>query len=174
MRNKYKTRDKIINGFLELLKDHSYQEITIKDICKKASVSRMTYYRNFHTKEDLINYHFNQIFLVFIRRLATSHNKSIIDIATIFFTLIKEDQFVMKMIVRNHLSMILLNRLKYYIEGLIDENVLKTREESSKLLVSLIAGGLTEIIITWTEDDMKESISSLAIFASKYMHFKIK
>ena len=80
---------------------------------------------------------------------------------------------MMEMIMKNDLSMILLERLKYYISDLIDENVLETREESSKMLVSLIAGGLTEIIITWTEDGMKEPIQSLVIFVSKYMHFKI-
>ena len=173
MRDKFATKNKIVNGMFELLKTTPFDEINVKDICAQADVSRMTYYRNFHNKKDIIIYRFDSSFTTFIQRLASSQSHNLTDIATIFFELVKEDQDMMEMIMKNDLSMILLERLKYYISDLIDENVLETREESSKMLVSLIAGGLTEIIITWTEDGMKEPIQSFVIFVSKYMHFKI-
>ncbi|MCK8606785.1 TetR/AcrR family transcriptional regulator [Apilactobacillus ozensis] len=173
MKDKFSTKNKIVTSMFELLKNKSFDDINVKDICADAGVSRMTYYRNFHSKKDVLAYRFDSAFTTFVQRLATSHSHNLTDIATIFFELIKEDQTMMEIIIKNNLSMFLLENLKRYISTLINEEVLETREQSSKLLVSLIAGGLTEIIITWTEDGMREPIQSLVIFVSKYMHFKI-
>ncbi|XIF19503.1 MAG: TetR/AcrR family transcriptional regulator [Acetilactobacillus jinshanensis] len=151
----------------------SYQKLQVKQICKAAGVSRMTYYRNFRTKDDIIRYSFDRDFTIFIQRVASSHHPTFITIATIFFNLIKQRQDKMQLLIKNNLTSLMLDRLKYYIGGLIDERVLRTREQSSKLLVAMIAGGLTEILITWTENGMKTPVDSLVIFVSKYMHFKI-
>lgn len=173
MRDKFTTKNRIVNGMFELLQTTPFSEINVKDICTQAGVSRMTYYRNFHAKQDIIIYRFDSAFTTFIQRLASRQSHTLTDVATVFFELVKEDQDMMEIIVKNNLSKILLDRLKYYLADLINENVLETREASSKMLVSLIAGGLTEILITWTKDGMKEPIQSLVIFVSKYMHFKV-
>ncbi|MHA8137539.1 TetR/AcrR family transcriptional regulator [Lactobacillaceae bacterium Scapto_B20] len=172
MRDKIATKRKIVAGMIELMDEMPYKEITVKEICQQTKISRMTYYRNFHDKKDLLIYHFDGLFTQFIQSVSSSHSRTFFDIATIFFNLIKDDQHVMELLVKNDLTMILRERLRYYIGGLIDQNVLQIRENSSKLLVSLISGGLTEMLITWTNDGMKEPVESLVIFSSKYMHFK--
>ncbi|MHA8110234.1 TetR/AcrR family transcriptional regulator [Lactobacillaceae bacterium Melli_B4] len=172
MRDKIATKRKIVAGMIELMDTMPYKEITVKQICQQIKVSRMTYYRNFHDKKDLLIYHFDGLFTRFIQSVSSSHSRTFFDIATIFFNLIKEDQHVMELLIQNDLTMILRERLRYYIGGLIDQNVLQIRENSSKLLVSLISGGLTEMLITWTNDGMQEPVESLVIFSSKYMHFK--
>ncbi|QBP17750.1 TetR/AcrR family transcriptional regulator [Acetilactobacillus jinshanensis] len=173
MRQRVPAKRKIANSLFQLMQHESYQKLQVKQICKAAGISRMTYYRNFRTKDDIIRYSFDQDFTIFIQRVASSHHPTFIVIATIFFNLIKQRQHKMQLIIKNNLSSLMLDRLKYYIGGLIDERVLRTREQSSKLLIAMIAGGLTEILITWTENGMKTPVDSLVIFVSKYMHFKI-
>lgn len=173
MRQRVPAKRKIANSLFQLMQHESYQKLQVKQICKAAGISRMMYYRNFRTKDDIIRYSFDQDFTIFIQRVASSHHPTFIVIATIFFNLIKQRQHKMQLIIKNNLSSLMLDRLKYYIGGLIDERVLRTREQSSKLLIAMIAGGLTEILITWTENGMKTPVDSLVIFVSKYMHFKI-
>lgn len=173
MRQRVPAKRKIANSLFQLMQHESYQKLQVKQICKAAGISRMTYYRNFRTEDDIIRYSFDQDFTIFIQRVASSHHPTFIVIATIFFNLIKQRQHKMQLIIKNNLSSLMLDRLKYYIGGLIDERVLRTREQSSKLLIAMIAGGLTEILITWTENGMKTPVDSLVIFVSKYMHFKI-
>ncbi|MBW1605191.1 TetR/AcrR family transcriptional regulator [Lactobacillus sp. Sy-1] len=172
MRDKLATKRKIVAGMIKLMDSMKYQDITVKEICSETGVSRMTYYRNFHDKKDLLIYHFDGLFTTFIQRVSSSHSRTFYDIATIFFNLIREDQHVMELLIQNDLTVIIRERLRYYIGGLIDQRVLSFRENSSKLLVSMISGGLTEILVTWTNDGMQEPVESLVIFASKYMHFK--
>ena len=45
----------ICNAFLNLAREKNYSAISITEICSRASVARKTLYRNFETKEDIIN-----------------------------------------------------------------------------------------------------------------------
>lgn len=49
------TRSYIFEAYYELLKKQQCSEISVSDICEKAGVSRMSFYRNFKSKEDLIS-----------------------------------------------------------------------------------------------------------------------
>lgn len=54
------SRDYIIDAFLALLKEHDFYAIDITKICKKAGVSRATFYRLFQSKEDILNAYFKR------------------------------------------------------------------------------------------------------------------
>jgi AcrR family transcriptional regulator len=45
----------IVTALIELMKAHDFHSITITDLTKKAGVSRMAYYRNYTSKEDILN-----------------------------------------------------------------------------------------------------------------------
>ena len=45
----------IVTALIELMKVRDYASITITDLTKKAGVSRMAYYRNYTSKEDIIS-----------------------------------------------------------------------------------------------------------------------
>ena len=48
-----KTRDHVLDISLELMKQHGYQNITVRDICSKADISVGTFYAYFPSKTDL-------------------------------------------------------------------------------------------------------------------------
>ena len=47
-------RESIVNALTELMNEKQYSAITITELTKKAGVSRMTYYRNYSSKEDIL------------------------------------------------------------------------------------------------------------------------
>lgn len=49
------TRNYIIEAFYNLLIKKPFNNISVSDVCAKAGVSRMSFYRNFKSKEDLAN-----------------------------------------------------------------------------------------------------------------------
>ncbi|WP_413628204.1 TetR/AcrR family transcriptional regulator [Fructilactobacillus vespulae] len=171
-KKKNSSKKEIVYGLFELMMEKPYPDITVKEICEQSEVSRMTFYRNFHTKEDVIFAQFDMVYSTFLKRLVIQNRFTFYDVAMTFFAIIKENQFMMEAIVKNDLSNFLLSVLRKYIKALIDNQILITREKSSNLLVAMISGGLTEIIITWTNDGMKQPVDELVIFASKYMHLK--
>ena len=48
------TRNYIIEALYELLSRKNINEINVSEICDKAGVSRMSFYRNFKSKDDLV------------------------------------------------------------------------------------------------------------------------
>ena len=48
------TEEKLHKAVIELLIDHSYQDISINDICLKAGIKRPTFYNHYENKDDFI------------------------------------------------------------------------------------------------------------------------
>jgi len=46
--------ESIGKGFKELLKESSYNKVTVSDICTRAGVSRKTFYANYSDKQDVV------------------------------------------------------------------------------------------------------------------------
>ncbi len=49
------TKESIESALIKLMKEKSFDEITITDITKTAGVSRLAYYRNYSSKEDILS-----------------------------------------------------------------------------------------------------------------------
>ena len=56
-----KTKKSLYEGLLLLLKDNSFENIRVLDICNKANVNRSTFYDHFSDKYELLNSLFNDI-----------------------------------------------------------------------------------------------------------------
>ncbi len=50
-----KTEERLQNALLELLETKELKEITVKEICDKANISRNAFYQHYGYKEDLYN-----------------------------------------------------------------------------------------------------------------------
>ena len=55
------TREKIVNALLTLIKEKPLSTITITELTQLAGVSRMAFYRNFSTKEEVFSSHLKDI-----------------------------------------------------------------------------------------------------------------
>ena len=50
-----KTELAIANAFIDLLKVKTFEDIHINEICKKAKVTKVTFYNHFSNKQYLLN-----------------------------------------------------------------------------------------------------------------------
>lgn len=111
-----------------LLQTKSIEEITISEVTALANVSRITYYRNFTSKESMIEFKLDKLI----------------------------DEWI-----RAHLSVMLLNRL---ILKFHDFNTPDRNEYYRQIFISF---GLCGIILTWIDNDMKESPEEMAKTVSR-------
>ena len=51
------TRERIVSALLELIREKPLSTITITELTRRAGVSRMAFYRNFSTKEEVFSSH---------------------------------------------------------------------------------------------------------------------
>lgn len=48
------TKDKLLNAILELVREKGYQNVTVRDICRRAGVSSGSFYHHYGSKEALV------------------------------------------------------------------------------------------------------------------------
>ena len=51
----------IVSALLQLIKEKPLSAITISELTARAGVSRMTFYRNYHSKEEIFSLHLQEI-----------------------------------------------------------------------------------------------------------------
>ena len=56
------SKECIVSAILQLIKDKPLSSISVSELCSKAGVSRMTFYRNYDSIEDIFVKQLNEIF----------------------------------------------------------------------------------------------------------------
>lgn len=75
-RNK-RVRVQIVDAFFALLKEEKFSEISITDLVTVARVSRMSYYRNFDSKEQIIEEYIASLYHAMVGDRAAAPSQSI-------------------------------------------------------------------------------------------------
>ncbi|RCW62869.1 TetR/AcrR family transcriptional regulator [Saliterribacillus persicus] len=55
-RKKYQTMSNILDEFLNSLQDYNFHDIHIEDICDRVNISKVTFFRYFNSKEEVLEY----------------------------------------------------------------------------------------------------------------------
>ncbi len=155
MQESYSSRDYIIEAFFLLLKDNKIGDISIASICDKAGVSRVTFYRNFKDKKDIIDGYFTKMIRQFIIEIGTKHkNSNYYDTAYQCFFLLKNEKENIKALANNDLS--------YLYLDLLNEKIAANFEiegYGEAITAYVYSGALYNISIWWvTKDDCKTDI----------------
>ena len=56
-----KSQQWLYESLIELMKNHPFEKITIAEITKNADLDRTTFYRNYDSKIDILNFGINKI-----------------------------------------------------------------------------------------------------------------
>ena len=171
MENQQTSRDYIIEAFFILLKNNKIDDISIAQICDKAGVSRVTFYRNFKDKKEIIEGYFTSSIQKFIKEMGLRHRtNNYYDIAYQTFYFLKQEKENIKAIYNNNLS--------YMYLDLLNNNLVKNFINDgygTKLNAYIYSGALYNISMYWViEDDCKQDIDSLIEAFFKICNFEIK
>lgn len=158
----------LAGGLFYHLKYKKYEDITVTDICRKAHVSRRTYYRNCECKDDLIIYSTDHL----VSELLGSVDFRETDPFKLyagFFRYWKEHSVFLKLLYDNSLFDMF---LREFIE-VCNESMRYPLQEASlnntdnKELIrrysnAFIVGGIGQMLKEWAAEDFKSSAEDLA------------
>ncbi len=157
----------IMSAFLKLLNEKSFDEITLTEIANNAGVARMTLYRHFKTKEQILIYRAN--FKTEFFKLAVAQNSfSIEEFINAFFIFFKELPLshlitTDKQINSIFYPYILELRAELYAQ-LKNLNLSKFDDQS----FIFVLGGINELIHDWCRnnfaDDPRDLTEKIMIF----------
>jgi AcrR family transcriptional regulator len=148
----------IFNSLMILMEKKDYKKISITDISNKAGVSRMAYYRNYKSKEDIITIYLDDYFQIYINEILKCEKIDVREFLIRYVKYFRNHEILIKNLIKADLSILILKRFEKYLSSLFEEIFIKTCfREINKYEPHYIAGGLYKVLIEWIENDLKES-----------------
>ena len=167
MNRKHSTKDYITIALYYLMSKKDYESTTVTDICNKARVSRMSFYRYFNNKEDIfINYcdeRFEEFFAEIKEKNITDIKSFLIEI---FLFLIKYARQVSVLKKAGKENLIIEKFTDYgtylakHLDLMVDNSPIANR-----ILAAFLAGGTANILLLWFDlglDVPPEEMAELA------------
>ena len=144
------TQKLIVQAFISLLETNEFEQITITQICEKATVSRRTYYRSFDSKADIIDCGFD----LSSEKCLQKPFIEIENYSELFYLLDQCKSILSRLYKAKQLS-ILIDK--------IFELIIKRMEDSGRYFImqdysfAFIRATIDSVISTWVENGFKEN-----------------
>lgn len=156
----------LYEALLKLMKQKSFKEISISNLCDTAGVSRMTFYRSYHTKEEILFQHLDSCFNDYQSQLHNRKCTSSYEIAYSFFEYWGgEEREFLTLIVKNGLSPLLVDKFFIYLETV--NSFVYADTHIKPFVRSFLAGGLYQMLVDWIKDGMQTPIDEMAMFLDR-------
>ena len=133
----------ITNSLFELMKVKPYNDISITEITDKAKVNRVSFYRNFTSKEDIIDKWIKSTTQKFLSKSDISYQRdSTLDYFTKLFTHLEKYKTEAMLIYKANLFNLLKNEF--------DNNLINLhKKEYSNYKSYFLAGGIFNVYYFW-------------------------
>lgn len=153
-------------ALLQLMEQKHFSEITVTEITAKAGVSRLTFYRNFDTKEEVLLRYFDAIFQDYLQSIQEDTACTLENALCKCFEYWHTHKEESRLLIRDDLSAILYKPYGQYMDQVLKNvSVPRTLSHTQK---RFIVGGLYFITQDWfenndgrTAEDMTEEVLSL-------------
>ena len=139
-----------------LLKEKPLKEISIKELCDRAGLSRLSFYRNYSSKEDILKQHLTGITSVFL------------DSTSVNFRTTPRREFIVNLL--NHMadhkeiiSLLLNNGLSYMVKEGFDEAFTRSIDVyHDPYRCYAASGAYFNLVYYWFLNDCKETPEQIA------------
>jgi len=157
----------IYDSLIILLEGKQFEKVSVSEICKKAGVSRMTYYRNFNSKEDILTEHLNKVFQKYKETLNNKMSSSTLTNIIPFFELLSSEKKLIDCLIRSDMEYWLFYQFTDYLKNLKEMHKVFNYDDplESYYWINYYSAGLSKLLITWIKNGMIESKETM----SKYL-----
>ncbi len=146
-----KSKQLIGIALFQLLHRYNFDDISITQICEKAGVSRMSFYRYYSCKEDIFIVYSDERFNEFFELANKSNIANIEDLLLLIYREISKDAHHIKLLEKTNRFNILFGSFEQYASYLVArlENQSFSNLKNNHYLVPFLAGGIYSATLRW-------------------------
>ena len=167
-----RSRQEITDALLSLMEKHPYSEISVKQIVLESGLVRKTFYRNFSSKDDVLNAYINQAIMEYVEALLEQPE----DPLAVIFRFCEKNRKMLELLCKNRLLHILLIRLNEEIPKL-SANADMSRNPFARLmegmepdyLIAFNIGAIWNVIFRWVERGMPDPLEEVRHTLEAYL-----
>ena len=150
---KHSTKDYITIALYYLMSKYDYDSITVTDICSKARVSRMSFYRYFNNKEDIFINYCDERFEEFFSSIREKNDLNVLSFLIEIFLFLKKYARQVNVLKKAGKENLIVEKFTDYgsylakhIDLTIDNNPMANR-----IIAAFLAGGVANVLLLWFE-----------------------
>ena len=160
-------RECIVTALMQLFKEKPLSAISVSELTERAGVSRMTYYRNYQSKEDIFSSYLKEALTDYqkeARRL--SLDSQIYDSANIYhcFSYFEKHKDFLDSLFKSGLGHLLLSAISKYI---IDFWYKPEDGMETYYGLQAFAGALYNLYISWSSNGSKETPEEMVMLLQR-------
>ncbi len=159
-----RTKKNISLALYALLLKTPYDEITVEDICKKAGISRVSFYHYYDKKDDVLVQFSDERFAEFFDEFTKMGAMTFEDLILEMFRFLKKNSRQLAILRYAKKEEILMEQFYSYCRYLFSNNltsdILGGKDNPSK--IPFLVGGLFQVIMRWLDEGMVTPPETLA------------
>ncbi len=171
-----RSKKEITDTLLRLMSTYSYNDITVKQIILESRVARKTFYRNFLSKDDVLNAYIDSVMQQYIYSLQQLPNCQLSGILDVIFKFCNENQNLLFLLRDNNLMHMFLHKWNIFIPMIHNQIVPPNHPifhafsaEQVDYIIAINIGAIWNVIMKWIEHDMKDSPDTIKKTLLKYI-----
>lgn len=165
----------LVTALLDLMDEKTYSSISVKEISKKADLDRSTFYRNFNSKEELLNYHLDILMQEYIEELQQLKDFDMRHIFKVFFDFCIQNQNFIISLRKNGLSNLLLDafnmRLSIIHQVFQNKFPYQLNKENVEFVLAFNAGGMWNLLMKLIDDNVVMKFDDFTEIYKELCHF---
>lgn len=146
-------KDCLAQALVRLMKEKPYEAINVAEICRVAGYNRITYYRHFDSKEDILRYLLDAIAEEFQSKMELHRGEHFAESAARMFTVIKNHADTLMLLHQARMDFELLELLDRAFHHTIPDD----SRENARYYRAFQSGGYHFVITQWMLAGMQES-----------------
>lgn len=152
------SKEMIKDALFNLMKIKGFDEITMSEIASEAGLVRMTLYRHFKDKEQILLYCFEDYYEKALFEMKMQINPTLNDLLRFRFKMLKESPYTNLLMAHNLLDQLIQRVGLNYVHSF--KGILPEIENVYKK--SFVLGGIDALTVKWIEDGMNEHYTQIA------------
>ena len=169
-----KTNNTLYDALINLLKEKTFEEIKVSDICQKALVNRSTFYAHFNDKYELFMSLINSLKESLQTELKSIEETNLKDyylkMIEVFLNHIEGKEQIYKSILINNRSSIIMDMIYDTITEDINQKVTKNDNDvPNEIFTAYYLGAIVNTGIEWFKNDKKYSKDQMIEYLDRLM-----
>ena len=156
----HKSAALLCEGLAAMLREKSYQEITISDVCSHCGIARTTFYRLFDTLDDVLLYQFDRLFEAGITQ-SQNHNVPTSSYAYSILKIALSDRALIAALIASGRTDLFDFSTRLKEQQLLHNIGLTLEEPNLRYCTAMLNAMLLSIVKVWVENGNEESVEDL-------------
>ena len=134
-------------ALLLLMEKKEYKNITVKDVAERAGVSRLPFYRNFDSKEDILAWHIEQGFQEYLASLTRSPENNLRSAISLCFSFWEKRAEEITLFLRQNMTYILQQPFEVCMRTLMEH--IGVLQDLPPMQRQFLIGGMFSDMLEW-------------------------